>query len=156
VPVGAIHPEPHRLVCRIPIKVILEFDDYLLHYRGRLTALRLSEPYKINYPAPITAACWLAHLDRFRGAKRRANVGRRQATSGGNELRFPQVDRLLGHTQPHAATARMRLKRRRPTGTSGLVGGIRGSFGELALAVLAERLYADRMRSAVAPALQAS
>ena len=52
----------------------------------------------------------LAALTRFRGAKRGANVGRRQATSGDNQPQLLQLDRPLGHTQPRAATRRMRLK----------------------------------------------
>jgi len=31
---GAIHLEPHRLVCRTAIKIILEFDGYLLCHPG--------------------------------------------------------------------------------------------------------------------------
>ena len=36
---GAIDPEAHRLVCRAPIKIILEFDGYLLCHHGLLAAL---------------------------------------------------------------------------------------------------------------------
>jgi hypothetical protein len=48
------------------------------------------------------------------GAKRGANVGRCQATSGDNQPWFPQLDGPSSHTQPHAATERMRLKSGRP------------------------------------------
>ena len=36
---GAIHPEPHPSICRAPIKIILEFDGYLLCHPGLLAAL---------------------------------------------------------------------------------------------------------------------
>jgi hypothetical protein len=44
------------------------------------------------------------------GAKRGASTGRRQATPGDSQRRFPQLDHLSDHTQPRAATSRMRLK----------------------------------------------
>ena len=44
------------------------------------------------------------------GAKRGANVGRRQATPGDNQPWFPQLDCPSGLIQPRAATWRMRLK----------------------------------------------
>jgi hypothetical protein len=60
----------------------------------------------------MSAFCaWLAQsirIRRFRGA----NVGRSQATSGDNQPWFVQLDAPSGHTQPHAATGRMRLKRK--------------------------------------------
>ena len=47
----AIHPEPHRRICRAPIKIILEFDGYLLCHPRPPSRDRLSAPYKINCPA---------------------------------------------------------------------------------------------------------
>jgi hypothetical protein len=51
-----------------------------------------------------------ARVRRFRGAKRGANVGRCQATSGDKGPWFVQLDGPSGHTQHRAATLRMRLK----------------------------------------------
>ena len=41
---GAVHPEPHRLIRGAPIKIILEFDGYLLCYPGLLAAPGLPAP----------------------------------------------------------------------------------------------------------------
>src|SRR6266566_3948148 len=46
--VRTIHPEPHRLVRRAPIKIIFELDGYLLCHPRLLAALGLPAPYKIN------------------------------------------------------------------------------------------------------------
>ena len=85
---------------------------------------------------PASESCrMLAALTRFRGAKRGANVGRRQAAPGDNEPRFPQLDRPSGHSQPRAATTRMRLKIGRPTGFAdrddelALLAGLLDAFG---------------------------
>jgi hypothetical protein len=59
-----------------------------------------------DQPQPSAAA----RVRRFRGAKRGANVGRRQATPGDNGPWFVQLDGPSGHTQQRAATWRMRLK----------------------------------------------
>ena len=45
-----------------------------------------------------------------KGAKRGANVGSYQATSGDNQPWFVQLDGPSGHLQQRAATGRMRLK----------------------------------------------
>ena len=50
----------------------------------------------------------------IRGAKRGANVGSRQATSGDNQPWLVQLDGPSGHAQQHEATERMRLKSGRP------------------------------------------
>jgi hypothetical protein len=46
--VRTIHPEPHRLIRRAPIKIIFELDGYLLCHPGLLVALGLPAPYKIH------------------------------------------------------------------------------------------------------------
>ena len=65
----------------------------------------------ITRPAAINRnASAAARVCRFRGAKRDANVGRRQATSPDNQRWFVQLTGPSGHTQPRAPTRRMRLK----------------------------------------------
>jgi hypothetical protein len=64
----------------------------------------------ITRRAAINPRASAAARRRFRGAKRGANARRHQATPGDNQPWFPQLDRASGHTQPHAATRRMRLK----------------------------------------------
>jgi len=59
----------------------------------------------INRNAPAAAG-----VRRFRGAKRGANAGRRQATPGDSQPWLVQLDGPSGHTQQREATWRMRLK----------------------------------------------
>ena len=45
---SAVQPEPHRLVRRATIKIVLQRDGDLLRHPGLLTPHRLPAPYKIN------------------------------------------------------------------------------------------------------------
>jgi hypothetical protein len=94
--VDATDPGPDRLIRRsavafLPAMGYLQGTDHL-SYRDQ--------------PQRPGAACACP----FRGAKRGANVGRRQATSGDTQPWLVQLDGSSGHVQRRAAMERMRLK----------------------------------------------
>jgi hypothetical protein len=53
---GAIDPESHRFSRRAPIKIILEFDGYLLCHPGLPAALEISPPRSTVLAAGIRGA----------------------------------------------------------------------------------------------------
>src|SRR5690349_1381646 len=53
---GAIDPESHRFIGRALIKIILEFDGYLLCHPGLLAALEIPAPRSTVLPAGIHGA----------------------------------------------------------------------------------------------------
>jgi hypothetical protein len=117
--VGAADPEPQRLIRWAALEVVFENDGYL----GAIVAsmpvmgyLRGADHLLCRDQAPAAATA----PPSIRGAKRGANLGRRQATPGDNQPQFPQLDRPSGLVQPHAATRRMRLKAEARVGRPGV------------------------------------
>jgi hypothetical protein len=87
--VGATDPGPDRLIRRTADEIIVEGDGYLRRRRGVHTGDGLPARWPVTRPAVINRnAPAAAGVRRFRGAKRGANVGRHQATSGDNQPWF--------------------------------------------------------------------
>jgi SIR2-like domain len=95
-----------------PRSLVLTEDDYIEFL------VRISADSKLLPPVIQEALgnqmLLFEGFSRFWGAKRGANVGRRQAISGDNEPWFVQLDAPPGHTQPRAPPRRMRLTSEKP------------------------------------------
>src|SRR5262245_29850504 len=48
--IHAVQPEPHRLVRRAPVKVVLQYDGYLCRHPGLLSAMGLPARYRPAAP----------------------------------------------------------------------------------------------------------